>query len=207
MGLIRNLALCPANQAPLRESGTIPRLVNLLLKAHQETQRHGSGVQQTYQVRLELVIPVHGFCIYPLYSPSHIGPSPQREVKIPSNYHQVLELMFSSHFHLVFSGWRSNGGDCGRLYRRFAYTGQRSHQSRGDLQHADHSSVCASTEPAYGSPGSESGSSVCVVMCGCCRRWLMHVCVCLCLYVTLPVSVKLHFICIFKVQSLVWKSS
>uniref|UniRef100_A0A673NJY5 Junction plakoglobin b n=1 Tax=Sinocyclocheilus rhinocerous TaxID=307959 RepID=A0A673NJY5_9TELE len=58
VGLIRNLALCPANQAPLRESGTIPRLVNLLLKAHQETQRHGSGAQQTYQdgVRMEEIV-------------------------------------------------------------------------------------------------------------------------------------------------------
>lgn len=50
VGLIRNLALCPANQAPLREAGAIPRLVNLLLKAHQDTQRHASSAQQTYQV-------------------------------------------------------------------------------------------------------------------------------------------------------------
>lgn len=50
VGLIRNLALCPANQAPLRETGAIPRLVNLLLKAHQDTQRHASSAQQTYQV-------------------------------------------------------------------------------------------------------------------------------------------------------------
>ncbi|TRY94773.1 hypothetical protein DNTS_035651, partial [Danionella cerebrum] len=58
VGLIRNLALCPSNQAPLRESGAIPRLVNLLLKAHQETQRHGSGAQQTYQdgVRMEEIV-------------------------------------------------------------------------------------------------------------------------------------------------------
>ncbi|TNM97550.1 hypothetical protein fugu_015706 [Takifugu bimaculatus] len=49
VGLIRNLALCPANQAPLRETGAIPRLVNLLLKAHQDTQRHASSAQQTYQ--------------------------------------------------------------------------------------------------------------------------------------------------------------
>ncbi|XP_035531655.1 junction plakoglobin-like [Morone saxatilis] len=50
VGLIRNLALCPANQAPLREAGAIPRLVNLLLKAHQDTQRHASSAQQTYQL-------------------------------------------------------------------------------------------------------------------------------------------------------------
>ncbi|XP_062388449.1 junction plakoglobin [Sardina pilchardus] len=58
VGLIRNLALCPANQAPLREAGAIPRLVNLLLKAHQDTQRHASNAQQTYQdgVRMEEIV-------------------------------------------------------------------------------------------------------------------------------------------------------
>ncbi|XP_069566003.1 junction plakoglobin-like isoform X1 [Brachyistius frenatus] len=58
VGLIRNLALCPANQATLREAGAIPRLVNLLLKAHQDTQRHASSAQQTYQdgVRMEEIV-------------------------------------------------------------------------------------------------------------------------------------------------------
>ncbi|KAM7386257.1 hypothetical protein PAMA_009071 [Pampus argenteus] len=58
VGLIRNLALCPANQAPLREAGAIPQLVNLLLKAHQDTQRHTSSAQQTYQdgVRMEEIV-------------------------------------------------------------------------------------------------------------------------------------------------------
>lgn len=37
VGLIRNLALCPANHAPLREHGAIPRIVQLLLRAHQDT--------------------------------------------------------------------------------------------------------------------------------------------------------------------------
>lgn len=54
MGLIRNLALCPENQAPLRDAGAIPRLVNLLLKAHQDAQKHGSSAQQTYQVGANL---------------------------------------------------------------------------------------------------------------------------------------------------------
>ena len=35
IGLIRNLALCAANQAPLREHGSIPRLVHLLIRAFQ----------------------------------------------------------------------------------------------------------------------------------------------------------------------------
>jgi hypothetical protein len=34
----RNLALCPANHAPLRENGSIPRLVHLLIRAFQDTQ-------------------------------------------------------------------------------------------------------------------------------------------------------------------------
>lgn len=44
IGLIRNLALCPANHAPLRESGAIPRLVQLLIRAFQDTQRQRSSV-------------------------------------------------------------------------------------------------------------------------------------------------------------------
>lgn len=50
VGLIRNLALCDENQAPLRDAGAVPRLINLLLKAHQDAQKHGSSNQQTYQV-------------------------------------------------------------------------------------------------------------------------------------------------------------
>ena len=38
IGLIRNLGLCPANQAQLREHGTIPRLVHLLIRAFQDIQ-------------------------------------------------------------------------------------------------------------------------------------------------------------------------
>ncbi|XP_056265228.1 junction plakoglobin a isoform X1 [Pseudoliparis swirei] len=58
VGLIRNLALCPENQAPLRDAGAIPRLVNLLLKAHQDAQKHGPSSQQTYQdgVRMEEIV-------------------------------------------------------------------------------------------------------------------------------------------------------
>nr|XP_040045877.1 junction plakoglobin-like isoform X2 [Gasterosteus aculeatus aculeatus]XP_040045878.1 junction plakoglobin-like isoform X2 [Gasterosteus aculeatus aculeatus]XP_040045879.1 junction plakoglobin-like isoform X2 [Gasterosteus aculeatus aculeatus]XP_040045880.1 junction plakoglobin-like isoform X2 [Gasterosteus aculeatus aculeatus]XP_040045881.1 junction plakoglobin-like isoform X2 [Gasterosteus aculeatus aculeatus] len=58
VGLTRNLALCPANQTPLREASAIPRLVNLLLKAHEDTQKHDSSAQQTYQdgVRMEEIV-------------------------------------------------------------------------------------------------------------------------------------------------------
>lgn len=39
VGLIRNLALCPANHAPLREHGALPRIAQLMIRAHQDTQR------------------------------------------------------------------------------------------------------------------------------------------------------------------------
>lgn len=59
VGLIRNLALCPANHAPLREQGAIPRLVQLLVRAHQDTQRRTSmgGTQQQFVVRNNLQTP------------------------------------------------------------------------------------------------------------------------------------------------------
>jgi catenin beta 1 len=44
IGLIRNLALCPANHAPLREHQAIPRMVQLLSKAYQETQRQRNSL-------------------------------------------------------------------------------------------------------------------------------------------------------------------
>ena len=39
IGLIRNLALCQANHAPLREHGAIHHLIRLLMRAFQDTQR------------------------------------------------------------------------------------------------------------------------------------------------------------------------
>jgi len=44
IGLLRNLALCPANHAPLREAGALPRLVQLLIRAFQDTQRQRASV-------------------------------------------------------------------------------------------------------------------------------------------------------------------
>lgn len=51
VGLIRNLALCPENQAPLRDADAINKLVTLLTKSHQDAQKLGSSAQQTYQAR------------------------------------------------------------------------------------------------------------------------------------------------------------
>ncbi|XP_028931716.1 junction plakoglobin isoform X1 [Ornithorhynchus anatinus] len=60
IGLIRNLALCPANHAPLQEAAVIPRLVQLLVKAHQDAQRHvAAGTQQPYTqdgVKMEEIV-------------------------------------------------------------------------------------------------------------------------------------------------------
>ena len=43
VGLIRNLALCPANHAPLREHGSLPRIAQLLIRAHQDVTRVSSA--------------------------------------------------------------------------------------------------------------------------------------------------------------------
>lgn len=61
VGLIRNLALCPANHAPLREHGAIPRIVQLLFRAHQDVQRRaslGNNSQGVYVdgVRMEEIV-------------------------------------------------------------------------------------------------------------------------------------------------------
>ncbi|CAH1404917.1 unnamed protein product [Nezara viridula] len=42
IGLIRNLALCQANHAPLRDHGAIHHLIRLLMRAFQDTQRRTS---------------------------------------------------------------------------------------------------------------------------------------------------------------------
>ena len=41
-GLVRNLALSPANHGPLRDQGTIGRLVQLLVRAFEDSQRRSS---------------------------------------------------------------------------------------------------------------------------------------------------------------------
>lgn len=62
VGLIRNLALCPANHAPLREHGALPRIVQLLIRAHSDTQRrasissNGQGSGYVDGVRMEEIV-------------------------------------------------------------------------------------------------------------------------------------------------------
>ncbi|XP_032812953.1 catenin beta-1-like isoform X1 [Petromyzon marinus] len=60
VGLIRNLALLPANHSPLRDHGAIPRLVQLLVRAHQDTQRQGVAANGQPQyvdgIRMEEIV-------------------------------------------------------------------------------------------------------------------------------------------------------
>ncbi|KAL3854838.1 hypothetical protein ACJMK2_014078 [Sinanodonta woodiana] len=63
VGLIRNLALCPSNHAPLREHGALPRIVQLMIRAHQDTQRqrasitsNGQGSAYVDGVRMEEIV-------------------------------------------------------------------------------------------------------------------------------------------------------
>jgi len=57
VGLIRNLALCPGNHAPVRDQGGLPRLVQLLMKAYQEIQRRGPGSNSMQDgVRMEEIV-------------------------------------------------------------------------------------------------------------------------------------------------------
>lgn len=56
IGLIRNLALCPANHAAIRENGGIPRMVQLLMKAHQDLRRAGGQPFAVDGVRMEDIV-------------------------------------------------------------------------------------------------------------------------------------------------------
>lgn len=57
VGLIRNLALCPANHGPIREQGGLPRLVQLLMKAYQDIKRRGPGPHSMQDgVRMEEIV-------------------------------------------------------------------------------------------------------------------------------------------------------
>ncbi|KAI5638546.1 armadillo/beta-catenin-like repeat domain-containing protein [Phthorimaea operculella] len=63
VGLVRNLALCPANHAPLREHGAVHHLVRLLMRAFNDAQRQrtssgGGGTGGAYAdgVRMEEIV-------------------------------------------------------------------------------------------------------------------------------------------------------
>lgn len=114
VGLIRNLALCHENQAPLRDADAISKLVTLLTKSHQDAQKLGSSAQQTYQAR----------CV-------HI---------IRRGCDSISKLTNNS---FIVLGWSENGGDCGGLHRCSAYPGQRSTKPTHYCEHGHHSTVCS----------------------------------------------------------------
>lgn len=65
IGLIRNLALCQANHAPLRENGAIHHLVRLLMRAFQDTQRVSILAKQTTILYLTLKYSISSISNYP----------------------------------------------------------------------------------------------------------------------------------------------
>ncbi|XP_050419092.1 catenin beta [Patella vulgata] len=77
VGLIHNLALCPANHAPLREHGALPRIVQLLIRAHQDTQRRASvssangGPSLVDGVRMEDIVEGTGGALHILAREPH----------------------------------------------------------------------------------------------------------------------------------------
>ena len=68
IGLIRNLALCAANHAPLRENGSIPRLVHLLIRAFQDT--HGVSLYVS-KIHMGLIFPHEKLFFFKKFE--HIG--------------------------------------------------------------------------------------------------------------------------------------
>lgn len=56
IGLIRNLALCPANHTPIREHGGLPRLVQLLMRANQDMQRRPGQTAVIDGVRMDDIV-------------------------------------------------------------------------------------------------------------------------------------------------------
>ncbi len=137
MGLIRNLALCPANHAPLREQGAIPRLVQLLVRAHQDTQRRTSmgGTQQQFVVshdRLDLIILKWN----PYSQWIHIS----AQVKVSSNFlgEWIDEWSLS-----CVSGGCAYGGDRGGLHWSSAHSSKRHSQQNRHQRTQHNSTVCS----------------------------------------------------------------
>lgn len=120
VGLIRNLALCPANHAPLREQGAIPRLVQLLVRAHQDTQRRTSmgGTQQQFVVsRRHCTVGEDGLG-------ADLGSG---ELTLPC---------------VCSAGGSPHGGDCRGMHRSPAHSGQRHSQQNRHPGTQHHSTLC-----------------------------------------------------------------
>ncbi|EFA10737.2 armadillo segment polarity protein isoform X1 [Tribolium castaneum] len=99
IGLIRNLALCPANHAPLREHGAIHHLVQLLMRAFQDTQRRSSvasgGSQQASSyadgVRMEEIVEGTVGALHILARESHNRAIIRQQMVIPI----FVQLLFN----------------------------------------------------------------------------------------------------------------
>jgi len=84
MGLIRNLALSPANHAPLREQGVIPVIVQLLMRAHQDIQQ---------RVCQQIIFPFGLSCAL-MMSSIEITPSSVREAICKNRLNsQVIKIL------------------------------------------------------------------------------------------------------------------
>ncbi|CAH1156247.1 unnamed protein product [Phaedon cochleariae] len=94
IGLIRNLALCPANHAPLREHGAIHHLVQLLMRAYQDTQRRGSvasGASQQDGVRMEEIVEGTVGALHILARESHNRAIVRQQMVVPI----FVQLLFN----------------------------------------------------------------------------------------------------------------
>ncbi|KAL3268367.1 hypothetical protein HHI36_007483 [Cryptolaemus montrouzieri] len=99
IGLIRNLALCPANHAPLREHGAIHHLVQLLMRSFQDTQRRtsvstgGSQAPGTYAdgVRMEEIVEGTVGALHILARESHNRAIIRQQMVIPI----FVQLLFN----------------------------------------------------------------------------------------------------------------
>ncbi|XP_021931264.1 armadillo segment polarity protein-like isoform X2 [Zootermopsis nevadensis] len=99
IGLIRNLALCPANHAPLREHGALHHLIQLLMRAFKDIQRRSSvassGSQQpgAYAdgVRMEEIVEGTVGALHILARESHNRAIIRRQMVIPI----FVQLLFN----------------------------------------------------------------------------------------------------------------
>lgn len=150
IGLIRNLALCPANHAPLQEAAVIPRLVQLLVKAHQDAQRHvAAGTQQPYTVSPRGS--VGRGCPSALLLAQPGTPKPDLSLGGSCAHAQgsralVWDVPAAPGPRLSacpLAGWSEDGGDRGGVHGGTAHPGPGPHEPHGDLPPQHHPSLRA----------------------------------------------------------------
>lgn len=154
IGLIRNLALCPANHAPLQEAAVIPRLVQLLVKAHQDAQRHmAAGTQQPYTVRkpATALSRDHGILCAKVCAQECVrGEATPRASEVCQGVVGVGWGVAMPQSLFPHAGRREDGGDCGGLHWSPAHPRPGPHEPHGDLPTQHHPPVCAGESGAGG---------------------------------------------------------